>query len=89
MQGEAEDSHNGSEIFERAFDDMCKALDKFGPGEILDLLIIHSRQDPVVCDLLTRFPTVVSVVEFLSTLPIVKVDKKTYERLKERGCIAK
>ena len=87
MQGEAEDNHNGLGIFERAFDEMCKALDKFGPGEILDLLIIHSRQDPVVRDLLTRFPTVVSVVEFFSTLPIVNVDKRTYERLKERGCI--
>ncbi len=75
------------EVFKKAFGDMCKALDKFGPGEILDLLIIHSRQDPVARNLLTLFPTVVSVGKFLSTLPIVKVDKRTYKGLKKRGCL--
>ncbi len=88
MQNEnREKPHIYEEVFKGAFDDMCKALDKFGPGEILDLLIIHSRQDPVVRDLLTCFPTVVCLGELFSTLPIIKVDKRTYKRLKRRGCL--
>jgi hypothetical protein len=64
---------------------MCVALDQYGPGEILDLLIIHSRKDPVVRDLLTRFPTVVVLGEFLHTLPIVKVNKRTLRHLERSG----
>ena len=79
--------HTREEILERAFDDMCKSLDKFGPGEILDILITYSRQDPIVLYLLTRFPTVVAIGELLSNLPIVKVDKRTYKRLERRGWI--
>jgi len=75
------------EVFKRAFDDMCKALDRYGPDEILDLLVIHSRTDPVACDLLTRFPTVVVLGKFLHSLPIIKVDKRTLKRLEKRGCL--
>ena len=79
--------HTREEILERAFDDMCKSLDKFGPGEILDLLIAHSRQDTVVFYLLTQFPTVVAISEFLGGLRIVKTDRRTFNRLKRRGWI--
>ena len=75
------------EVLERAFNDMCKSLDKFGPGETLDLLIAHSRLDPVVFYLLTRFPAVLAIGDLLSNLRVVKVDKGTYKRLKKRGWI--
>jgi len=75
------------EIWDKAFTAMCKGLDAYGPKEILDLLVINSRQDEIVYQLLVRFPTVVSLSEFLHTLPVIKVDKRTYKRLKRRGCI--
>ena len=74
-------------ILEKASKDLFESLDKFGPNEVLDLLVVHSHNDPIVHDLLTRFPTVVSLVEFLKTLPTVKVNKRTLNRLKKRGCI--
>lgn len=79
--------HTREEVFQGAFDELCKALDKFGPEEILDILITNSRQDPVVFYLLTRFPTVVAISEFLSSLRTVKTDKRTFNRLRKRGWI--
>jgi hypothetical protein len=75
------------EVIKKAFDDMCKGLDKFGPKEILNLLVIHSHHDDVVHHLLVRFPTVVALGDFLSTLPIRKVNKRTLKRLQRSGCI--
>jgi len=75
------------EIFKRAFDDMCKGLNRFGPKEILNLMVIHSHRDDVVHQLLTRFPTVVALGDFLNTLPVHKVDKRTFRRLERSGCI--
>jgi hypothetical protein len=74
-------------VLEQASKDMCESLAKFGPTEVLDLLVIHSHRDPIVNDLLTWFPRVVSIAGFLKTLPIVKVNKRTLNRLKKRGCI--
>lgn len=81
------DKKEWQEILEKASRELFRSLNKFGPNEVLDLLVAHSHNDPVVGDLLTRFPTVVALGEFLSTLPIVKVDKRTYKRLKRRGCL--
>ena len=75
------------EIFKKAFEDMCKGLDRFGPKEILDLMVIHSHRDEVVHKLLIRFPTVVALGDFLDTLPIRKVNKRTLKRLQKSGCI--
>ena len=75
------------DILKIAFQDMCKGLDKFGPGEILDLLVIHSRRDEVVRYLLTQYPTTVALGNFLSRMPIQKVNKRTFKRLQKRGCI--
>jgi len=75
------------EVFKRAFDDMCKGLNRFGPKEILNLMVIHSHRDDVVHQLLTRFPTVVALGDFLNTLPVHKVDKRTFRRLERSGCI--
>ena len=75
------------EVFKKAFEDMCKGLDKFGPKEILNLLVNHSHRDDVVLHLLVRFPTVVALGDFLSTLPIRKVNKRMLKRLQRRGWI--
>jgi hypothetical protein len=74
-------------ILEKASKDLCESLAKFGPNEVLDLLVVHSHRDPIVHDLLTWFPRVVSIAGFLKTLPIVKVNKRGLKRLKKRGCI--
>jgi hypothetical protein len=75
------------EVIKKAFDDMCKGLDKFGPKEILNLLVNHSHHDDVVQQLLIQFPTVVALGEFLQTLPIRRVNKRTLKRLQRSGCI--
>ena len=75
------------EVFRQAFEKMCLALDKFGPGEVLRILTENSRNDTICRDLLLRFPTTVALGDFLYTLPIVKTDKRTFNRLKRRGWI--
>lgn len=71
------DKKEWEKILEEASKDLCTALNKFGPNEVLDLLVIHSHNDPVLYDLLTRFPTVVALGEFLNSLPVVRMDEKT------------
>ena len=78
---------NREEVRDEPFVVMCKALDTFGPREILNILVENARQDEVIHQLLVQFPTVVSLSEFLHTLPVIKVDKKTYKRLERRGLI--
>ena len=86
MKGESREQIKGrEEVRDEPFVVMCKALDTFGPKEILNILVENARQDEVIHQLLVQFPTVVSLSEFLHTLPIVKVDKKTYKRLERRG----
>jgi hypothetical protein len=66
---------------------MCSALDKFGPGEILNILIANSRNDTICRDLLVRYPMVVELGNFLSRMPIQKVNKRTFKRLERKGCL--
>ena len=75
------------EVRDEPFVVMCKALDTFGPKEILNILVENARQDEVIHQLLVQFPTVVSLSEFLHTLPIVKVNKKTLRRLEKSRCL--
>jgi hypothetical protein len=75
------------EVLKKAFDDMCKGLNRFGPKEILNLMVIHSHRDEVVHQLLIRYPTVVAIGDFLSTLPVREVNKRTLKRLQKSGCI--
>ena len=75
------------DVFQIAFGKMCSALDKFGPGEILNILIANSDSDKICRDLLLRFPTTVAFGDFLSTLPVIKVNKRTLKRLEKRGCL--
>ena len=86
-RNEPEDSpKTWEEVLKRAFDDMCKGLNRFGPREILNLMVIHSHRDEVVQQLLFRFPTVVAFGDFLSTLPVREVNKRTLKRLQRSGC---
>lgn len=81
------DKEEWEKILEKASRDLRKSLEKFGPNEVLGLLAQHSHNDPVVLDLLSRFAMIISLAEFLGTLPIIKVDKRTFKRLKGRGCL--
>jgi hypothetical protein len=71
------------EVWDEPFLAMCKGLDKFGPREILNILVENARQDEVIHQLLVQFPTVVSLSEFLHTLPVIKVNKRTLKRLEK------
>jgi hypothetical protein len=73
------------DVWQRAFNSMCESLDRFGPTEVLRLLTANSHNDTVCRDLLTAFPTVVVLGNFLSTLPVIKVNKRTLKRLERRG----
>ena len=73
------------DVFRKAYLDFCTALDRFGPKEILDLLVINSRQDEVVGYLLTQFPVTVAFGKFLSTLPVFKPTKRRRGRKRKKG----
>jgi len=75
------------DLWQRAFGDMCAGLDKFGPGEILDLLVVNAHRDRVVYELLATYPGVVTIGKFLSTLRTVKVSKRLFKKLQREGCI--
>ena len=88
MKGESREQIKGrEEVRDEPFVVMCKALDTFGPKEILNILVENARQDEVIHQLLVQFPTVVSLSEFLHTLPVIKVNKRTLKRLEKRGCL--
>ena len=88
MKKESEEkNYSREEVRDEPFVVMCKALDTFGPKEILNILVENARQDEVIHQLLVQFPTVVSLSEFLHTLPIVKVNKRMLKRLEKRGLI--
>jgi hypothetical protein len=88
MKGESKEQiKSREEVRDEPFVVMCKALDTFGPREILNILVENARQDEVIHQLLVQFPTVVSLSEFLHTLPIVKVNKRMLKRLEKRGLI--
>ena len=84
MKKESEEkNYSREEVWEEPFVVMCKALDTFGPKEILNILVENARQDEIVHQLLVQFPTVVSLSEFLHTLPVIKVNKRTLKRLEK------
>ena len=66
---------------------MCKSLDAFEPREVLDLLVTPSRRDVIVNELLIRVPSVLALGEFLSRMPIQKVNKRAFKRLERSGCL--
>jgi hypothetical protein len=84
VQKETEEKNYSREkVWDEPFVAMCKGLDAYGPREILNLLVENARQDEVIHQLLVQFPTVVSLSEFLHTLPVIKVNKRTLKRLEK------
>ncbi len=79
---------NTGDVWQRAFGDMCVGLDKFGSGEILDLLVTNAHRDRVVFALLTTYPRVVATVGFLSGFRYnIKVSKRLFKKLQREHCI--
>jgi len=75
-------------VWEKAFADMCAGLDKYGPDEILRILIANSHHDIVCRDLLLTYPQVVATGKFLSNFRFtVKVSKRLFKKLQREGCI--
>ena len=88
MKGESEDRpESREEVLDKAFMAMCKGLDAYGPREILNILVENARRDEIVLRLLLRFPTTVSLGEFLGTLRTVKVSKRLFKKLQREGYI--
>ena len=75
------------DVQQKAFNSMIESLNRYGPTEILRILTENSRNDTVCRDLLTRFPTVVSLSEFLHTLPTIKVSKRIFKKLQRKGYV--
>ena len=88
MKKESEEkNYSREEIWDEPFVAMCKGLDAYGPREILNILVENARQDEVIHQLLVQFPTVVSLSEFLHTLPTVKVSKRIFKKLQRKGYV--
>jgi hypothetical protein len=62
------------EALEKASKELYKALNTFGPSETLKLLLEFSRDDLIVRELLTMYPSVVSLGDFLFGKPTVQLD---------------
>jgi len=75
------------DVQQKAFNSMIESLNRYGPTEILRILTENSHTDTVCRDLLTRFPTVVSLSEFLHTLPTIKVSKRIFKKLQRKGYV--
>ena len=68
-------------VLEQASKDMCRALNSFGTGETLRLLLEFSRNDPIVNELLVKYPSIIAVGDFLNGKPTVQDDEKTFQTL--------
>jgi len=68
------------EALKEASKEMCKTLDAFGPEETLKLLLQFS-DDLMVNELLTKYPSIVAIGDFLIGKPTVQVDLKTFQTL--------
>jgi hypothetical protein len=75
------------DVQQKAFNSMIESLNRYGPTEVLHFLTENSHTDTICLNLLTRFPTVVSLSEFLHTLPVIKVNKRTLKRLEKSRCL--
>jgi hypothetical protein len=78
--GESHKSKN-PKVLEQASKDMCKALNSFGSEETLRLLLQFSKDDLIVNELLTKYPAIVAIGDFLIGKPTVQVDEKTFQTL--------
>ncbi len=69
------------EAMKKASEDMCQALNAFGSQETLKLLLEFSKDDLIVNELLTMYPTIVSTGNFLFGKPTFQIDEKTFRTL--------
>ncbi len=72
------DENATKEIMEKAIADMVGSLNRFGPSETLGLLITFSNIDPVLAELLSRFPSLVATGDFLFDRPTFEVSQKEF-----------
>ena len=75
------DTGEWKETLKVASKELCKSLNTFGSVETLRLLLEFSKDDPIVNELLTRYPFIVAIGDFLIGKPIVQVDEKTFQTL--------
>jgi hypothetical protein len=69
------------ETLRKASKELCKALNSFGSKETLRLLVEFSKDDLIVNELLTKYPFIVAIGDFLIGKPTVQVDPKTFQTL--------
>ncbi len=61
------------EILKKATQHMIQSINSFGLGETLKLLVKFSNQDAIVRELLTIFPSLVTLNLFLQGKPVYKI----------------
>ena len=69
------------ETLEKASKELYKTLNAFGPSETLKLLLEFSSDDLIVRGLLTMYPSIVSIGDFLFGRPSVQLDEETVRAL--------
>ena len=82
-----DEPNNIDDVQQKSFNSMIDSLNRYGPTEVLHILTENSHNDQICLNLLMRFPTVVSLSEFLHTLPIIKVNKKVFKKLQKKGYV--
>lgn len=61
------------EILKKATENMVESINSFGLSETLKLLVMFSNQDAVLRELLTIFPSLVTLNLFLHGKPVYKI----------------
>ncbi len=67
------------EILQKATKHMVQSINSFGLGETLKLLVKFSNQDAIVRELLTIFPSLVTLNLFLQGKPVYKIQMNEHE----------
>jgi hypothetical protein len=67
------DGNEQEEILRKATEHMVQSLNSFGMSETLKLLVKFSNQDAILRELLTVFPSIVTLNLFLQGKPIIKI----------------
>jgi len=67
------------EILKKATEHMVQSINSFGLGETLKLLVKFSNQDAIVRELLTIFPSLVTLNLFLQGKPVYKIQMNEQE----------
>jgi hypothetical protein len=81
IKGNLMNTGKWEKVLEQASKDMCKALNSFGSEETLRLLLQFSKDDLIVNELLTKYPSIVAIGDFLIGKPTVQVEKETFQTL--------